>query len=64
MAVFWLVFPEPKNQFLAQEPTVQSNPAAMVPTGSNGGTYMLCFFFFFGAFNDAEASFVPVRIIL
>jgi hypothetical protein len=33
---FWLVFPWPKNQFLAQEPTVQSNPAAMVPTGSNG----------------------------
>jgi hypothetical protein len=41
---FWLVFPWPKNQFLAQEPTVQSNPAAMVPTGSNGGTCVLCFF--------------------
>jgi hypothetical protein len=41
---FWLVFPWPKNQFLAQGPTVQSNPAAMVPTGSNGGTHMLWFF--------------------
>jgi hypothetical protein len=52
---FWLVFPWPKNQFLAQDPTVQSNPAEMVPTGSIGGTYMRAFFFFCG-FNDTEPS--------
>jgi hypothetical protein len=51
---FWLVFPWPKNQFLAQDPTVQSNPAAMVPTGSNGTCAVL--FFFFSGFNDAEPS--------